>query len=136
MHVYNDPNVAITYVPRDSKRTKRTYMQIKPFITASHILSLRIDIELCDSCVPSLLSNQPAFLGQKTRERQRVSRNVGDLSATAHGVTFQKRIIFGISTATNQVYLQNCRCTYRPAPARSRLVIKTPLIQHHEVLRI
>lgn len=109
-------------------------MQIKPFITSSHILSLRIDIELCDSYVPSLLSNQPAFLGQKTRERQKVSRNVGGLSATAHGVTFQKRIVFGISTARSPVYLQNCR-TYRPAPVRSRLVIKTPRIQHHEVLR-
>lgn len=115
-------------------------MQIKLFISAPPILCLMCDVMLCVRYVASLLSKKPSFLGQKTRERQKMSRNVGGLSNTAHGVTFQQRTIFAISTARTHLYTQNgrcpCPCAYPLAPVKSRLVIKTPLIQHLRILRL
>lgn len=119
MYFRSDLKVAITSNAQKIERTKRTSMQIKLFISASHIPSLRCDIVLCDRYVPSLLSRQPSFLGKKTRERQKISRSVGDLSTTAHGFAIQTRTVFGISTASTHVCLPNCRfpcsCAYSPA---------------------
>jgi hypothetical protein len=139
MYVYNDLNVVITSIARDIKKTKRTNMHNKLFISASHILCVRCDIVLCDRYALSLLSKQPSILGKKARERQRVPQNV-ELSATTHGVIFRKRTIFGINTARTLVYFQNCRCrcpcAYSSALVTSKLVIKSPRIQYVGVLKI
>lgn len=63
MYFYDDLNVAITSNAQEMERTKKTSMQNKLFISASHILPLRCDIVLCVRYVPSLLSKQPPFLG-------------------------------------------------------------------------